>query len=105
MKRTILEFAMHSRPLDWQKAADQWKAGPGFDHFPAVDNRPTMDEAISELDATIQGLTRLRGYLDARYGHGCGDQGHTDAVKEANRLTTKVRKALGYTYPKCEVSF
>lgn len=38
-------------------------------------------------------------YLDARYGSGCGDQGHASAVKAANKQLTGTRKALGFTYP------
>jgi len=59
----------------------------------------TLHRAITGLDALIEKATRLRGYLDGRYGHGCGDQGHGSAVKESNRLVVKVRRALGFTFP------
>jgi len=36
-------------------------------------------------------------YLSERYGYGCGDQGHDDAVKAANKVRRIVRcKAFGY---------
>ena len=38
-------------------------------------------------------------YLDTRYGAGCGDQGHDDAVKAANKALAGCRKVLGFTYP------
>jgi hypothetical protein len=103
---TTIDFAIGSAPVDWQKAANRWiSRGPGYDEFPPLANRSTMGEAISELDAAIIHLTRLRGYLDGRYGHGCGDQGHADSVKSSNKLVAKVRKALGYTIAKADVIF
>jgi hypothetical protein len=57
-----------------------------------------LGETIRELDNLIENAVRTRGYLDMRYGHGCGDQGHAAGVKKSNRLAKLVRKALGFTY-------
>lgn len=35
-------------------------------------------------------------YLGERHGYGCGDQGHDDAVKAANKARRKVRNAFGF---------
>jgi hypothetical protein len=98
---------MDSAMVDWQRAADMWQraADTGIDNFPALDTRPTMDEAINELDGAIERLTRLRGYLDMRYGHGYGDGGHASAVVESNNLAAKVRKALGFTRYRLDIRF
>jgi hypothetical protein len=64
-----------------------------------------LGESVILLDNTIEKLARVRGYLDGRYGHGCGDQGHTSAAKESNRLAAKVRKALGFTYSQQDLTF
>ena len=54
-----------------------------------------------ELARELEGLSLRAGelarYLDERYGHGCGDQGHRAAAKKCNR-TGKVIwcKAFGY---------
>jgi hypothetical protein len=39
-------------------------------------------------------------YIEQRCLTGCGDQGHDDAVKAANKVLAGVRKAMGFTYPK-----
>lgn len=62
-------------------------------------------DAVRSLDSLIERAARLRGYLDGRYGHGCGDQGHADAVKMSNALAAKVRKALGFTYKDHPLTF
>lgn len=76
--------------------------------FQAQVNAMTTEDRrvyIDELDAIMQKAAMLRGYLDARYGHGCGDQGHQDGVKACNRLVAKVRKALGFTIAKRDLTF
>lgn len=62
-------------------------------------------DILRHLDGVIEQAARLRGYVDMRYGSGCGDQGHADGVKESNRLAFKIRKALGFTLVKKEVRF
>ena len=56
-------------------------------------------ELAEELSGQIQRLVWNWGYMESRYGSGCGDQGHRSAVKNANRVLRQVRKAMGYTYP------
>lgn len=81
--------------------------------IPLVDLQETVNpmtmegrrKIIDELDAVIQRAARIRGYVDMRYGSGCGDQGHVAGVKESNKLVNKIRKALGFTYPKADVRF
>jgi hypothetical protein len=68
-------------------------------------NVETKGDCVRHLDALITRASMLRGYLDMRYGHGCGDQGHDSGVDEANKLATKVRKALGFTLPKQNIRF
>ncbi len=51
------------------------------------------------LEMVLQAAAWKHGYLSHRYGDGCGDQGHADSVKEANRTLREVRKALGFTMP------
>lgn len=102
---TTIDFLLGSAPVDWQKAADNWHSGPDFDSFPALENRSSMDDAIRELDGVIQHATRLRGYLDGRYGSGCGDQGHDSSVKMSNSLVSKIRCALGFTQARNNLLF
>ena len=56
---------------------------------------------VDFLDDTAQRAAQLAQYVSMRQGcDGCGPKTHGDAVKEANRKLEKVRKALGYSYPK-----
>jgi hypothetical protein len=70
------------------------------------------DELVSELDAIVERAARLRAYVDAynpdfRFNpdpyHTATS--HTFAVKASNTLAAKVRKALGYTYSRQDVTF
>lgn len=56
-------------------------------------------ELLDELEALACRAAMLSGYIASRHGEGCGDQGHRDAVKEANRRLKLTRKAIGYTFP------
>ena len=56
--------------------------------------------AESELTAMIQRAALLEAYLAHRYNTGCGDQGHNASAKHAGRVLVKIRKALGFSYPK-----
>ena len=103
---TTTDALLHTAPVDWADRCDRWLTkGAGLENFPIVRDRADMDEVINRLDSHIQHAARLRGYLDARYGSGCGDQGHATGVKWSNALVAKVRKALGFTYPQSEVNF
>ncbi len=102
----LLDMALRTPMVDWDKTANRWiEGGPGFDHFPTRDNRGSMDDAVRKLDSLIEALTRFRAYLEYRSGSGCYDQGHKAAVKAQNRLAAKVRKALGFTYYKQDITF
>lgn len=59
----------------------------------------SLQEMESELSALVQRAALLEVYLSHRYNTGCGDQGHEDSAKKANRSLLKVRKALGFSYP------
>jgi hypothetical protein len=62
-------------------------------------------DVARQLEAMIERGARLLGYLEERGVTGCGDGGHIEGVKGSNRLAAKVRKALGFTYPKQDVRF
>jgi hypothetical protein len=97
---------LKTAPVDWDDRVNRiLTKGPGIEHLPTLKNRCGLAEVIAELDMHIEGAARLRGYLEERYGSGCGDQGHAAGVKESSRLVTKVRRALGYSYPIGEVNF
>lgn len=102
--RVTIDFLLESAPVDWERAADGWKTEL-IEHLPEPAARPAMSDAIRELDAVIVQATRLRGYLDGRYGAGCGDQGHPASVKTSNALVARVRKALGFTQARNDVRF
>lgn len=53
-------------------------------------------EVLHGLDGVLAGLALVYGYADMRYGCGCGDQGHTSAVREANKVRRNVRNVLGF---------
>lgn len=67
-------------------------------------DKPLLREACRSLDGEIQRLARLTAYLDQRGG--CGyDQGHATAVKRQHSLATKIRRALGFSYPRQDITF
>ena len=65
------------------------------------DGMKTAEKGNTEdaLESVILKAAWQYGYVAARYGAGCGDQGHEEAVHAANSLLKKVRKAMGFTYP------
>ena len=74
----------------------------GFNHWDEAFKK-IHPSKIQDLERTADGLCQqyalLSGYLSLRGAAGCGDHGHEDAMKEANKKLKKVRKALGFTYP------
>ena len=54
----------------------------------------------SKPSASPAGVWLDAAYLEARYTMGCGDHGHAAAVERSNKEVARVRKAIGYTYPK-----
>lgn len=62
--------------------------------------KESLQDIESELSALVQRATLLHTYLSHRYNTGCGDQGHESSAKKANSALVKVRKAMGFSYPK-----
>lgn len=90
--KTLTEKLLNLPLVEWEKALDE---------------TPSQKRAdiASELAALVQEAARLYAYAQERYGYGCGDRGHADAVKTSNRLVTKIRKAMGFSYPRQDRSF
>lgn len=78
--------------VEWEQAAGKYDDG-------------TLAGMSDILDSRIQRMARLRAYVDYRGGLGCGDHGHLDAVKGQNRLVAKIRRVMGFTYPRDDRSF
>lgn len=84
--------------------------GQTFASRPMVQWDMLWDEMLSEgsyhsaerwlVDACVL-YARAWAYLSCRSNTGS----HADAVKAQNRTAARVRKALGFTYPKDEVTF
>jgi hypothetical protein len=51
------------------------------------------------LSQSMQEITWAQGYLMARGASGCGDAGHEEACKYADKHLKKVRKAMGFRVP------
>jgi len=78
------QILMALPPVEWERAVAAMPLGKRHD-------------IELDLAVTAKLAAQLSGYLEERYGYGCGDQGHEDAAKEANRAGEKVwRNALGY---------
>lgn len=58
-----------------------------------------LSDIESELQALVQRATLMSVYIGHRYNTGCGDQGHKESARVANRALVKVRQALGFSYP------
>lgn len=82
----IRDLLEDTTPADMQSKADQ---------MPSVDR----GRLSGELQSLAMNAIWKSAYLDARYGSGCGDQGHESAVKAANKATVGLRRVLGFTYP------
>ena len=54
-----------------------------------------------DLCRNIATMARLRGYVDARV---CGGD-HRSGVYSSNLFASKVRKLLGFSYPKDDMTF
>jgi hypothetical protein len=84
---------LKTAPVDWHKRTEQY--------FHQPERIDEIRQICSEIDTTMQRSAMLRAYLETRLGlDGTGAHPHKDGVKEANRLLVKIRRALGYTYPK-----
>lgn len=60
-----------------------------------------IDNAIGYLNGMVQFAARLGGYLEHRQMGG----GHKGAVKASNKIVARVRKAMGYAYPRQDLNF
>ena len=75
---------MNKAPVEWEKVVDRMKSAD-------------RNELVTKLEGIAHRAALLAGYVDARYGNGCGDQGHKSAVKSANKAGNIVWcKAFGY---------
>lgn len=82
------EFAVESllnmAPVDFQKYVEEMQ-------------KEDLDETRRLLEGIAERCAFLAGYLDERYGYGCGDQGHEKAVKTGNKHSRAVwMKVFGY---------
>jgi hypothetical protein len=64
-----------------------------------------LDQLSRDLDAIAIRAARVARYVELRGGYGRGDQGHSAAVDAQNKTAAKVRKALGFSYPKQDIRF
>ena len=83
-KQKMSRWLYNTAPMNYEKKVDRMTKRERED-------LRRMMEGIAEKAAF------LAGYLDMRHGAGCGDQGHTSAVKRANRNGRITwMKAFGY---------
>ncbi len=61
--------------------------------------RTPLHDVERELSSILQRTALLHSYVSNRFNTGCGDQGHEAAVKRANKELTRIRKAMGFSYP------
>lgn len=84
LKQAAINSFIELAPIDWEKKVDNLTSKQRDDLRRALEN-------VSERAAM------LAGYLDERHGYGCGDQGHTKAIKRANKNGKIVwLKVFGY---------
>lgn len=63
-------------------------------------------EVENELDAVVLGAVRLAGYLRGVEGGKVEeDATHRAGVRKSNGVVAAVRRTLGYTYPRQDLSF
>ena len=75
---------MKRPPVEWEKTVDRMKSAD-------------RGELTRELESIAYRAAMLARYVDARYGGGCGDQGHASAVRSCNKAAKTVwMKAFGY---------
>jgi len=58
-------------------------------------------EIAEDLEGIAEQAALVAGYVGAR----SMNQNHKAGVKRANRLCTAIRKAIGFSYPKYDLSF
>lgn len=106
MRRELIDAA-EAPYSEWDRIASAYlyRRSDGAEFVPPPEERLTMNESIVQLQAMVQRLARFTAYMEARYGTGCGDQGHPVAVKAANKCVAGVRKALGYERREDDIDF
>jgi hypothetical protein len=78
------KFIYGLAPIDWEETVDGMSTSE-------------RSETCKELESIARQAAMCAGYIDMRHGHGCGDQGHNAAMKEANRIGKIIwMKAFGY---------
>ena len=82
--KKAIRLITKTAPIEWEKL---------------VDTMPTGEREVlrQELEGISERAAVLAGYLDERHGYGCGDRGHENAIKRANRNGKMVwMKVFGY---------
>lgn len=74
----------------------------GLESFFENESLKVLQDVDSDLQDVIQKAVRVQAYLEARL---YDMQEHDAAVKYSNKTIAKVRKALGYTYARQDLSF
>jgi hypothetical protein len=81
---TKWERLIQIAPVEWELQADKMTS---FER----------DEMCARLEGIAERCGMLSAYLYERCGYGCGDRGHTNAVKKANKVGRIIHcKAFGY---------
>lgn len=85
----VLDLLAETGPGQWREIVQKLKANGEFNDVIAQD----IQRACDVLATTFAMLSE---YAGMRGGHGTFDHGHEDAMREAVKTKTKVRKALSY---------
>jgi hypothetical protein len=88
--RNILEFMNQIPPAEWDEV------------LAAMSPRDRNDMS-DELSSFMIHAGRLKGYIEGRYMY--SERPHDFAVKASNKLAERIRKVLGYVYPKDDIRF
>lgn len=93
--------------MDETKKALNTLARPMVEWEAIADKLTTAErgELANTLNQIAQRATRAATYFEERYGYGCGDQGHATAVKKQNKVVERVRRVLGFSAPRLDVTF
>ena len=84
IKKQVSDLLFKTAPIELEYITDKL----------SVVERSELEQALEEI---AEKATAFAGYLDMRYGYGCGDQGHEDAVRQFNRYGKMVHcKVFGY---------
>lgn len=102
---TVTKDQRAPKPID----AEYWLALAPVRWYGEVEGMraKVAEEAVQALDSHITAAARVRAYLQEWLNHGHGEdlRAHRAGVRAGNRLVTKIRRALGYSYPKQDLNF